>query len=167
MPMTKPVKTPTHDPWTYLMLLLRVRPRSVAEARQRLSEKGFGTEAIDATIRRAMDADQLDDAAFAKLWVRDRMWHHPISRAAVRQELRDKGISQELIERTLLAEYSPAREMQLAAELAEARIHKLRGLDPETRRNRAVAYLSRRGFPRDLIHRVLSSMNEEDERAAD
>ncbi|MCK5827313.1 RecX family transcriptional regulator, partial [Candidatus Bipolaricaulota bacterium] len=63
------------------MLLLRYRPRSIAEARQRMSEKGYAPEIIANTIDQAIATDQLDDAAFAKLWVRDRMWHHPLSRA--------------------------------------------------------------------------------------
>jgi len=149
------------------MLLLRYRPRSIAEARQRMSEHGYEHVAIEATISQAIATDQLDDAAFAKLWVRDRMWHHPLSRSAISQELRQKGIHQDLIASTLLAEYPAVREIELATELAEARIRRFHGLKPETRRNRLVSYLSRRGFARGLVYQVVKSVEKEFDHAED
>lgn len=143
------------------MLLLRYRPRSVAEARQRMSEQGYEYDVVEATISQAIATDQLDDAAFAKLWVRDRMWHHPLSRSAISQELRKKGIHQDLIASTLRSEYPAVREIELATELAEVRIHRLRGLKPETRRNRLVSFLSRRGFARGLVYQVVKSVEKE------
>ncbi|MFC2095761.1 regulatory protein RecX [Candidatus Bipolaricaulota bacterium] len=149
------------------MLLLRYRPRSIAEARQRMSEHGYDYGVIEATVSQAIATDQLDDAAFTKLWVRDRMWHHPLSRAAIAQELRQKGIDQDLIASTLLAEYPAVQEVELASELAEARIERLRGLTPEKRRNRLVAFLSRRGFSRGLVYQVVKSAEKEFDHAGD
>lgn len=149
------------------MLLLRYRPRSIAEARQRMSEHGYDHGAIESTISQAIATDQLDDAAFTKLWVRDRMWHHPLSRAAIAQELRQKGIHQELISSTLLAEYPAVQEVELATELAESRIGRLCGLNPEKRRNRLVAFLSRRGFSRGLVYQVVKSVEREFDHAED
>ena len=149
------------------MLLLRYRPRSIAEARQRMSEQGYEYAAIEATISQAIATDQLDDAAFAKLWVRDRMWHHPLSRAAISQELRQKGIHQDLITSTLLAEYPAVREIELATELAEARIRRFRGLKPETRRNRLISFLARRGFSQGLVYQVVKAVEKEFDHADD
>ena len=149
------------------MLLLRYRPRSIAEARQRMLEQGYENDIVETTIAQAIATDQLDDAAFAKLWVRDRMWHHPLSRSAISEELRAKGIHQDLIASTLHAEYPAVREIELATELAEARIQRLRGLKPETRRNRLVSFLVRRGFARGLIYQVVSSTEKEFDRAED
>ena len=164
---SKKPKKPKSDPWAYLMLLLRYRPRSIAEARQRMSEQGYEHDVIEATIGQAIKTDQLDDAAFAKLWVRDRMWHHPLSRSAISQELREKGIHQDLIATTLHVEYPAVREVELATELAEARIHRLRGLAPDPRRNRLVSFLSRRGFARGLVYQVVKSVEKEFNRAED
>ena len=148
------------------MLLLRYRPRSIAEARQRMSEHGYERDVIETTINQAIATDQLDDVAFAKLWVRDRMWHHPLSRAAISQELRQKGIQQDLITSTLNAEYPAVREIELATELAETRIQRLRGLDPEKRRNRLVSFLTRRGFARGIAYQVVKSTEKEFDHAA-
>jgi len=149
------------------MLLLRYRPRSIAEARQRMSEHGYERDVIETTINQAIATDQLDDVAFAKLWVRDRMWHHPLSRSAISQELRAKGIHQDLIASTLNAEYPAVREIELATELAETRINRLRGLKPETRRNRLVSFLVRRGFSRGIAYQVVKSTEKEFDHAQD
>ena len=143
------------------MLLLRYRPRSVAEARQRMSEQGYDPEVIKDTVDQAIATDQLDDAAFAKLWVRDRMWHHPLSRAAISQELRQKGIHPDLIASTLQAEYPAVEEIELATVLAEARIRRYRGIKPETRRNRLISFLARRGFSRGLVYQVVKAVEKE------
>ena len=152
------------DPWAYLMLLLRYRPRSIAEARQRMSEKGYDYDAIETTISQAIATDQLDDAAFARLWVRDRMWHHPLSRSAIAQELRQKGIQRDLITSTLLSEYPAVKEVELATELAEKRIVRFRGLKPEVRTRRLASFLSRRGFSQMMVRQVVKSAEREFDR---
>ena len=149
------------------MLLLRYRPRSIAEARQRMSEQGYEPTVIENTIDQAIATDQLDDAAFAKLWTRDRMWHHPLSRAAISQELRQKGIDSELISSTLQAEYPVVQEVELATGLAETRIRRYIGITPEKRRNRLVSFLARRGFSRGLVYQVVKVVEKEFDRAED
>jgi regulatory protein len=149
------------------MLLLRYRPRSIVEARQRMIEQGYDHTVVEDTISQAIATDQLDDAAFAKLWVRDRMWHHPLSRAAIRQELRYKGIDSELISNTLLAEYPAVQEVELATGLAETRIRRYLGVTPEKRRNRLVSFLARRGFSRGLVYQVVKAVEKEFDRAQD
>ena len=125
-----------------------------------MSEKGFDHDAIETTISQATATDQLDDAAFTKLWVRDRMWHHPLSRTAIAQELRQKGIHRDLIASTLAAEYPAVKEIELATALAEKRFLRLCGLKPETRTRRLVSFLSRRGFSRGLITQVVKSVEK-------
>lgn len=143
------------------MLLLRYRPRSVAEAWQRMSEQGYDPAVINDTIDQAIATEQLDDAAFAKLWTRDRMWHHPLSRAAITQELRQKGIHPDLITSTLQAEYPAVEEIELATGLAEARIRRYRGISPEKRRNRLISFLARRGFSQGLVYQVVKAVEKE------
>jgi regulatory protein len=142
------------------MTLLRYRPRSIAEARQRLTERGYEREVIEETLQQAIATEQLDDAAFAKLWVRDRMWHHPMSRAAVSQELRGKGIPPDLIAATLSSEYPEVREVELAMDLARTRMQRLRGVPRDKRAARLLSYLSRRGFSRGLAIRAVRSAEE-------
>ncbi len=151
------------DPWVDLTRLLRERPRSVSETRRRLSGRGHEPEVVEATIRSGIDAGLLDDRAFAKLWVTDRLWHHPLSRAALGQELRDKGIESSIIAAELEAQYPAVREVEVARELATARFERLRTVDPERRRDRLVGYLMRRGFRRTLVLDIVRQIEREAE----
>ncbi len=154
-------RTPRSDPWVDLTRLLRERPRSVCEVRQRLARRGHVVDVVETTIRSAVDAGLLDDRVFAKLWVTDRLWHHPLSRAALELELRDKGIDPSIIAAELADQYPAVREVEIARDLASARFDRLRGVDPERRRNRTAAYLMRRGFRRGLSFDVVRQLEKE------
>ena len=149
------------DPWIYLTQLLRHRPRSIEEARQRLTGHGYEPQDVEATVNQAITAGLLDDAAFAKLWVRDRVWHHPISRAAVRQELFGKGIASSLVSDTLEAEYPQVKEPELAYELAAKRCQRLLSVPLEKRRDRVVRFLMRRGFSASQSRTAVRRAEEE------
>ena len=54
--------------------------------------QGFRPEAIDAAIARLAELELLDDAAFARYWVENRVAYRPRGAGALRDELRRKGI---------------------------------------------------------------------------
>jgi regulatory protein len=143
-----------------LTRLLRERPRSVAEVRERLARRRHDEAAIEETIRAALDTGLLDDRKFAKLWIVDRLLHHPLSRAAVARELADKGIEPGIVEASIDEHYPAVREIDLAWELAGARYARLSGTGIERERcqARTMNYLTRRGFSwelaRDAVRRA-------------
>jgi len=140
------------------MRLLRYRPRSIAEVRQRLSSLGFTEEEIERTVSTAEAADLLNDEVFAKLWVEDRLLHHPLSRRAVQQELADKRIARETINAVLDKLYPAEKEKELAIELAQARMARYTRLDRQKARQRTISFLCRRGFSLSLANSVVSSV---------
>jgi len=148
-------RTSKRDPWGDLTRLLRVRPRSVHEARQRLRQRGHDEGAVEKTIGAALGAGLLDDRVFTKLWVTDRLWHHPLSRAALARELRDKGVDPSIIDATLDDLYPKVHEIGIARDLAETRYERLRGIDRERRWTRTVNYLMRRGFTLGLACEIV------------
>ena len=123
-----------------------------------MKAKGFAEAQIEETIVQASAAGMLDDRLFAKLWVDSRVMHHPLSRNAVVRELRDKGISGELIDAAMRAGYPAEREPELAIQLARARWDRLHGVETRKRRDRVMAYLVRRGFSvgtaRDVVRKL-------------
>ena len=127
--------------------LLSYRPRSQAEVRRRLLEKGHSRGVVQEALGRLSRAGLLDDRAFARFWVENRFQFNPRGVAVLRRELRQKGMDDELIEE-VLAEYD---EEAAAARAAEAAIRRLRRLDPLTFRRRLSDYLRRRGFPYAVI----------------
>lgn len=104
----------------------------------------------------------IDDPLFAKLWVEDRILHHPMSRRAVARELADKGISSDLTAAALEAGYPPAREPELALQVAEARFQRLQNVDPEKRTRRMIDHLMRRGFSASVAHEAIRRLEREE-----
>ena len=125
---------------------MRRRPLSEREARDRLLEAGFLDSDIEAALGVARDSGWIGDATFARLWIEDRLEHHPLSRRAVEDELRGRKVSREAIVAALDEHYPPEKEREVAASLVEARLARLAGLDEATRRRRATDFLLRRGF---------------------
>jgi len=157
-PRRKPKRS---DPWVALTRLLHYRPRTVHEARARLAKHGFDADAIDAVIARAEHAGLLDDRLFVKLWINDRVLHHPLARAAVAQELRQKGIPSDWIGPALDEHYPPVREVEAAGELAEARFERLRSIPADRRSRRTIDFLTRRGFSRGLAIETVRRLERE------
>ena len=127
--------------------LLSYRPRSRAEVRRRLAQKGYEEETVEEALDRLTRAGLLDDRAFAHYWVENRFQFNPRGVAVLRQELWQKGVDQAIVEE-VLAEYD---EETAAARAAEAAVRRLRRLDPPTFRRRLSDYLRRRGFPYAVI----------------
>ncbi|MGQ9478050.1 MAG: regulatory protein RecX [Candidatus Bipolaricaulia bacterium] len=140
----------------YLLRLLRYRPRSRAEALDRLRRRGYSAETIAQTLAWAEEAGLLDDALFAKLWIAERLEHRPCGKILLRRELIERGIPPEIIEEAL--ERAGLNEEELARGLAKERSARYRNLPAEEQRAKLLALLSRRGFPASLCARVLHEL---------
>ena len=136
---------------------LAVRPRSVAEVRRQLQRKGFDQSTIQQVIDRLLEWGYLNDEEFARSWVAERERFRPRGRIALRQELRNKGVSDEIIDR-VLADVDP--EASARAALAP-RLRQWRHLEWRAFRQKATAYLARRGFSYDIIDDVVCSAWQE------
>ena len=145
----------TSEAWTYLLRLLKVRPRSEHEARTRLEARNLTTDEIEQAIALAKDAGLLDDRAFARLWVGDRTQHRPLSRWVVARELQEKGVPGPIVEAALAEGYPPSMEKELLWRLARERYERLNGLDQVKRERRTIGYLTRRGFSFGLARGVV------------
>jgi len=146
------------DAWKRVIRLLKYRPRTVAEIRQRLSTAGVDHEEIEDVVLRGQETGLLDDAAFTRLWVEDRLLHRPLSRRAVERELLDKGIHVDTARRVIGELYTPEAERRIAFHLAEERFNVLAGVDDERRARRTVDYLTRRGFDRGLTAGIVREL---------
>lgn len=75
---------------------LSYRPRSQNEMVRYLRDKEYDDTTIELSITRLEEVGLIDDRAFAKLWVADRMRLRPRSRIILAAELRQKGVAPEL-----------------------------------------------------------------------
>ncbi|MFQ6118189.1 MAG: regulatory protein RecX [Candidatus Bipolaricaulia bacterium] len=140
----------------YLLQLLRYRPRSRAEAESRLRSRGYPNETISEVLAWAQNFGMIDDEAFARLWVADRLERRPCGIALLRRELRGKGVTSDIIER-VLAQAEPDEEA-LARRLAAERLARYRDEAREEGKRKTFAFLLRRGFSPSLSRRVLREL---------
>lgn len=133
---------------------LSYRVRSVAEIRKYLEEKETPAGVVDSTIQRLMTAGYLDDQAFARSWVADRERFRPRAPAALRQELRAKGVSEQVITQALSSLDSETSATRAGSVYARRLSH----LDQRTFRQKLGSFLLRRGFPHDVVWPVVDQL---------
>ncbi len=132
------------------MRLVVLRPRSIAEIKRSLRRKGVEEPHIDRVVNRLEELELLNDEAFARYWVDQRETFKPRSRMALRQELMQKGVQRDLVERAL----AEVDEKASALRLAEKRALRWQQLPFETFREKMTRFLYQRGFDYEIIREV-------------
>ncbi len=132
---------------------LSFRPRSEAELHTYLTHSGFTEATIAEVLHRLQEVGLVDDEAFARYWVDNRVRYRPRGRRMLIQELRQKDIASSVIE-TTLTEYD---EVAAAQQVAEEQARRLAHLPVDRLRRRLWDRLARRGFSPDIIQEVLAT----------
>lgn len=133
----------------YAYRLLQYRPRSSYEISSKLAEKKYAQQTIKAVIDKLTDYGYINDSSFAQMWIKDRCLLKPTGRRLLWQELRNKGISQEIIEAEL-AFLTPEKEFEMALALVNKKLR--RG---NYSRGQITGFLSRRGFSGGIISKII------------
>lgn len=131
---------------------LSFRPRSTCEVRKNLENREIPESVIEETIERLKRNSVLDDQKFAQDWIENRSDFRPRSRSALRMELRQKGIPEEVIQ-TALEEVD---EEALTIQAARKYLRRLSGLNKLEFRKKLSAHLARRGFSFASINPVVT-----------
>jgi regulatory protein len=146
----------------YAANFLSYRPRSVAEVRRNLEKKDLSEVVIEQAIDRLQQLGYVDDVAFARYWLENRDTFKPRGPAALRYELRQKGVADDIIGEALEA----LDPVDAARRAGEAKARRLRGLTRDTFRNKLGSFLQRRGFryetTRDVIHQIMDELVADD-----
>ncbi|MDP1809106.1 MAG: regulatory protein RecX [Actinomycetota bacterium] len=138
--------------------LLSYRIRSRREIDEKLEKRKISAEAAEATLAKLEQAGYINDNAFAKTWINERIEIHGHGRQRIKSELLSKGINAEVIERELDRVYSAEKEKCVALELAEKRLARYAGLDEAVVRRRLMQVLMRRGFSAQTAQKVLKDL---------
>ena len=134
------------------------RSRSIAEVRKNLAGREIPEDLVEETILRLQENLLLDDLKFARDWVANRTDLRPRSHLALRMELRQKGIADEVIQQVLAENVDDDVLAFLAAEKYK---HRLEGLDRLDFRKKLSSYLSRKGFNFTSINPVVTAVRSE------
>ena len=135
-----------------LALLARAMHSRRALARK-LTQGGFGAAAVEQAMARLDELGYLDDAGYARLWVRSRVARGGDGRGKVLAGLLQHGISRHDAAAALDAEYPRELEAELCRKLAARLLGRYQG---DRRAGERVArHLAGRGFPGRLAFDAL------------
>jgi regulatory protein len=133
---------------------LGARPRSEREIRDRLARHEFDGQVVDRVVARLRELRLIDDAAFAAYWVEQRATHRPRGARLLKQELRQKGLSQDVVTEALPEE----DDQEGAYRAVQRKAASLRALDERTFKQRLGAFLQRRGYSYETMKAVVSRL---------
>lgn len=147
---------------TYVQSLrfLEFKQRTRHELSQKLKQKEFAAPIIEEVLDRLEQEKLIDDDLFAKEWTRQRMEGQRKGKLWIRQELRQKGIANDLIAE-VLDDVSADAELETALTAGRKKWKQVRG-DVQEKKRKTFPYLMRRGFSMELVRRVVNRLIEED-----
>lgn len=137
--------------YSRVLRFLSYRPRSEAEVRRYLQGKKVPPTIETEVVEHLTAAGLLDDRDFARYWVENRESFNPRGRHALRYELRQKGLSEEII--ALALEDIDEEESAYRALISRAR--RMSPLDRGSFRKKLGSFLRRRGFSYEAISAAL------------
>jgi regulatory protein len=131
----------------YILLeFLKYRFRSKKEILRKLASKKISQPTIDALIAKYQEKGFINDEDFAESYMLDLISHHPQGNYSITQKLKQKGISNEIIQRLSKKYLSGETEYEMAVRELSKRKIKYMKLELRERRNKALAFLQRKGF---------------------
>lgn len=131
---------------------LSYKPRTTYEVKKKLKDKGFDGEVISIVIEFLKEYKFIDDDAYAHLWIRNRINLKPTGRIRLRNELYQRGLDKDTIERNI-GELTPELEEELALSLAQKRIERT-----GSSIRKVEGFLFRRGFKPELVRKIISAL---------
>ncbi|BFV57020.1 hypothetical protein KCMC57_up21240 [Kitasatospora sp. CMC57] len=126
-----------------------------------LRKKEIPDEVAAEVLDRYEEVGLIDDGAFAAAWVESRHAVRGLGRRALAQELRQRGVAGELVERAL-EQVDNEDEEEAARELVRRKLRTMRALDPQVRTRRLVGMLARRGYSEGLAFRAVKDVLTEE-----
>jgi len=136
---------------------LKIRPRSIAELREKLKLKNFSREEIEVTLNGLIASGLLDDRAFTKSWINYRL-ARPFGFRRIILELKAKGIDPNIIDAAIVEKKGGYSPELVAQDLANRRWQRFPALDPLKKKKRVMDFLLRRGFEIDLVMKVVKKL---------
>ncbi|MHA7246477.1 regulatory protein RecX [Arthrobacter tecti] len=139
-------------------------PRSRHQLFGKLAERGVSEHIAVEILDRYEEVQLIDDAEFARMWVRSRAQTRSLARGALKRELTEKGIAGDIVE-DALAQRTDEDELAAAEELVRRKLRPLAdpgdraGRDKQVRR--LVGMLARKGYPPGIAFSIVKRVMAE------
>ena len=143
------------------MRLLSRRIYSRYEISRKLNSKGY-PENIIATLFLWLENNKyINDELFAEMWAQFRLQNKPIGRYKLNQELRIKGIKQDIIQKAIDKTYKEIDELTLARNLIKDMIVSSEIKNIRINPKKIYNFLLRRGFSIEISKNIYDELNNE------
>jgi regulatory protein len=136
--------------------LLARRDHSASELADKLDRRGHSAEAIQHALAEMLQHGYLDDARYARRYVRNRLQMRPMGKALLLQELYGKGVPRGDAEQAVREAFAQEDEQDLARRVAAKRAPFYRGETETRQKQKLSAYLRQRGFDWEVIKTAVS-----------
>jgi regulatory protein len=134
--------------------LISHRPRSEWELQDYLRRKDYDADAAEQILSRLRERGHVNDEEFARRWVENRRLLKATSKRRLQQELKQKRINDEIVNKVLAADETD--EQEVLKGLIERKRQQLRYQDDL----KLMQFLARQGFGYDSIKQAMAELKE-------
>lgn len=134
---------------------LSIRPRSEKEIQDYLKKKQVDLLTSQKIIDKLKENKFLDDFEFAKWWIDQRTRIKPRASKLIKFELKQKGISDEIIKNS---ELKIENDFENALVLAKKRMQRYKNHTPQKIYEKMGRFLSSKGFDYHIIKKVIEKV---------
>ncbi|MGY0385995.1 regulatory protein RecX [Nocardioides sp. WG-D5] len=147
---------PDHEAIARKILLdaLTGQARSRKELADKLEKKEVPAALATRLLDRFEEVGLIDDEAFAKAWIASRQPGKGLARRALAQELRRKGIDDD-VAREALDEIDPDDEREAGRRMVRRKLRSLERFDDQTKTRRLVGMLARKGYGAGVAYGIV------------
>ncbi|MCL5114011.1 MAG: RecX family transcriptional regulator [Patescibacteria group bacterium] len=137
---------------------LSYRPRSEQEVIKNLLRKKSPEDIIKKITAKLEEQKFLNDEEFVKWWVEQRTTFKPRSLRLIKIELKQKGISNDLVEKVINDVGLTIDDLASARKLVERKKEKWKNLSREQKFQKLSRFLASRGFSYDIIKEIFKNI---------
>ncbi len=141
-----------------VLSLISRRPRTEKEVIDYLHKHEAGETLVSSMISRLKERKFLDDKAFITWYIDQRNTFRPKGKTALVAELRQKGISNDLIAASFIEE--PIDEMSLAKVAVTKKLRQFARVPEDKRKEKIIGFLSRRGFSWNTVNYIVQNWDK-------
>lgn len=147
---------PDHEAIARKILLdaLTGQARSRKELADKLEKKEVPAALATRLLDRFEEVGLIDDEAFARAWIASRQPGKGLARRALAQELRRKGIDDD-VAREALDEIDPDDEREAGRRMVRRKLRSLERFDDQTKTRRLVGMLARKGYGAGVAYAIV------------
>lgn len=148
-----------HKAYLGALRYLGIRPRTQSQLHAYLLEKGFLPEVAEEVCDRCRKQGYIDDKAFARQWVDERLRLKPRSPYMLRIELQQRGVDKGIVDEAVRA-VSREDELTAARALIEKKARRLTGAPDAAEERKLLSMLLRKGFSHGVVQQIRGELRQ-------